>query len=122
MVSLKIGEEMDRAWNCHESSSNNRKYVELNKTQGRALKHQWIPPLNLIHLVMQNKRDDGTHKHKINWVTEKETMLVHINTRIPQNAAKPWFISLPKCRSDVQSSSMHPQESNLDKWLRKYNI
>ena len=29
-MSLNIGEELERAWKCHESSSNNRKHVKLN--------------------------------------------------------------------------------------------
>ena len=64
---------------------------------------------------MQKKRDDGTYTHKINLITEEKIMLIYITTRIPQNVAKPWFISLPNYRSDVQSSSMHPQESNPNK-------
>ena len=119
MVSLKTSEELERTCKSHESSSNSRKHAKLNKPQGRALKHQWILPLNLIHLVMQKERDDGTHKHKSTEITGKNTMLIHITTRIPQNAAKPWFISLPNCRSDVQLCSMNPQESNLYKWLKK---
>lgn len=40
MMSLKTGEELERACKCHESSSNSIKHVKLNKPQGRALKHQ----------------------------------------------------------------------------------
>ena len=31
MESLKTGEELERAWKCHECSSNSRKHVNLNK-------------------------------------------------------------------------------------------
>jgi len=47
MVRIKTGEELERACNIHESCSNNRKHLELIKPQGRALKHQWVPPFNL---------------------------------------------------------------------------
>ena len=47
MVSLNIGEELDRACEVYESSSNNRKHLELNKTQRQSTEHQWIPPFNL---------------------------------------------------------------------------
>jgi len=47
MVSLKTGEDLERACNLHESSSNNRKHLKLNKPQGKAMKHQLIPPFNL---------------------------------------------------------------------------
>lgn len=66
MASLNTSEELERACKYHESSSNNRKHVELNKPQGRALKHQRIPPLILIHLVMLKERDDGIHKQNMN--------------------------------------------------------
>ena len=47
MVSLKTGENLERACKCHESSSDSRKHVKLNKPQGKALKHQWILPFTL---------------------------------------------------------------------------
>ena len=49
-MSLNTGEELERACKCHEFSSNSRKHVELNKPQGRALKHQIIPPFKLDSL------------------------------------------------------------------------
>ena len=46
MVSLKTSEELESTCKVHESSSNNKKHLELNKPQGRALKHQWIQHFN----------------------------------------------------------------------------
>jgi len=48
MVSLKIGEELERECKFHESSSNKRKDLKLNVTSRQSTELQWIPPINLV--------------------------------------------------------------------------
>jgi len=70
--------------------------------QTRALNINGFHLYVLIHLVVRKEVDASTYTHKRNEITEEETMPRHITTIIPQNATKPWFISLPNCRSDLQ--------------------